>query len=165
MSAPVDLPPPSGLGSGGPVPSVPPPPVAVAATAPARRRRGGRLLAYLLGALGVLGLAASLAFAVSADRSAQREHNTAQRWRSRSELQDRVIAETQGEQAEAVARAAQAESERDLLRAELGARTAEADQLRAALVATTEALVDTEDLLAEVAGTEAVARDRAALGG
>jgi hypothetical protein len=144
----------------------PPPTAAVPEPAPARRpKRVPRGLAAVLIGLGVLVVAASVGFAFTANRAADREHDTAIRWRDRSERQDEVIADLDRQRADAVADASEAAADNSRLRAELEASEAARAQLVTAYDDLSATLAATELLVAEQAGVAAMSRDRAALGG
>jgi hypothetical protein len=143
----------------------PPPPAAVPGPSPARRpKRVPRGLTAVLVGLGVLVVAASVGFGLTASRAADREHDTAVRWRDRSERQDEVIADLDQQRADAVADAAEAVTESNRLRAELEASEAAHEQLATAYDELSATLAATEQLVAEQAGVAAMSRDRAALG-
>jgi hypothetical protein len=160
MSAPVELPPPSGLGPPGTVAHT-----AVPAPLPARSRRLPRAVLLLAGALAVLTVAACVSFALVAGRAARREHDTARSWQARAELQDELLRDADLQRATALEDVAELTAERDRLVAERDLARAEVEALRGALGTTQEQLAATEEQLAEVAGVEALARDRTALGG
>src|SRR5690606_20307077 len=85
-------------------------------------------------------VAAALAFAAVALRTAQREHDTAERWRTRSIEQDAAIAGSLQREAAAVDAAAANAAARDQLRGELEAARARIGALDQELVTTRAAL-------------------------
>lgn len=151
----------------GPVAAPPAPasPVLAPTSIATHPRRASRWLLAVLVGLGVLVVAASVGFGVTARRAADREHDTAVQWRDRSERQDEVIADLDRQRTEAVADAAEAAAENTRLRVELEASRAESAQLRQAYQDLSARLAAAEELVAERAGLAAMSRDRAALGG
>lgn len=166
MSAFVEVPTPPGLGpvdaapgiESGAEPRVQPTPLT-------RSRAGVRTTTIAAASLVVVVLAAALAFGAVALQTAQREHDTAGRWRDRSTEQDAALRDAAAREAAALDQAAANAAARDLLSGQLDAARAESEQLTATLASTRAALADTEDRLAAAAGGSAQARDRAALGG
>ncbi len=158
MSAFVEVPNSPGLGPADASPAVEPVPLPAS-------RSGVRTTTIAAATFLAVVLAAALAFGAVALQTAQREHDTAGRWRVRSAEQDAALRDAADREAAALDQAAANAAARDQLRGQLDAATAEIDQLTAALATTRAALADTEDRLATAAGGSAQARDRAALGG